>query len=159
MSGASLRRAKDAPLWQGYAAAALVLLFVYFCLRNGSAAQTGVYELFSVAAPLAVAAPVGDLLLLVGLMQLVFRRRAGNFALRAVMVAVASTLVADAIYSYLNLKGAYTSGMLVDAGWLIANAAWAVAALHPSMRSIRSIPEQMREGLSVLRIALLVGAL
>lgn len=106
-----------------------------------------------------LAAPVGDLLLLVGVTQLLFRTRARNTAVRCVTAALIATLVADAVYSYLQAKGVYESGMPVDAGWLIAYGLWGIAALHPSMARMDARVDRRGQRLSVWRIALLVSAL
>jgi signal transduction histidine kinase len=108
---------------------------------------------------LSVGGPVADVLLLAGLTQLIFRGRAVSFALRCIVMAIIATLVADAVYSYLNLKGLYTTGMPIDAGWLIFYGLWAIAALHPSMAAVASLPERRAESLSIWRIGLLVAAL
>jgi signal transduction histidine kinase len=107
----------------------------------------------------ALGGPVADVLLLAGVTQLIFRGRVVNFALRCIVVAIVATLVADSFYSYLTLKGLYTTGMPIDAGWLVFYALWCVAALHPSMTRIASLPEKRADSLSVWRVALLVAAL
>jgi two-component system, cell cycle sensor histidine kinase and response regulator CckA len=111
------------------------------------------------AKSIAVAFPVMDFLMLAALMQLMFRRRKANFALRAIMVGTAAVVVSDSAYSYLGLTGAYTIGGVVDAGWLACYALWGVAALHPSMARIQSIPEQETDGLSIWRVGALLLAL
>jgi signal transduction histidine kinase len=108
---------------------------------------------------LALGTPVADVLLLAGLTQVVFRSRAQSFALRCIIVAIVATLVADTIYSYLNLKGLYAIGMPIDAGWLVFYALWAIAALHPSMAQMEPRAETRSEGLSLWRIAGLLTAL
>ena len=55
------------------------------------------------------------------------------------MVGAVALLVADAAYSYLSLKGAYTIGMILDAGWLTCFGLWGIAALHPSMARIGAL--------------------
>jgi len=67
----------------------------------------------------ALGIPIADVVLLAGLTQLILRGRVASFALRCITVALISTLAADPIYSYLSLKGTYSLGMPVDAGWLI----------------------------------------
>jgi PAS domain S-box-containing protein len=108
---------------------------------------------------IAVAFPVMDFVILVALTQLVFRRRVANFALRAILVGTGALLIADSAYSYLSLEGAYTSGMIVDAGWLASYALWGITALHPSMAAIKSVPERDGVGLSVWRIGALLVAM
>jgi signal transduction histidine kinase len=107
----------------------------------------------------ALSIPIAGVVLLAGLTQLVFRGRVASFALRCITVAVISTLAADTIYSYLSLEGNYSLGMPVDAGWLILYALWAIAALHPSMARMASLPERKADVLSLWRVAALLTAL
>jgi signal transduction histidine kinase len=107
----------------------------------------------------ALGIPVADVLLLAGLTQLIFRGRMPNFALTCISVAIISTLLADPIYSYLSLRGTYSLGMPVDAGWLILYSVWGIAALHPSMARVASLPERKAETLSLFRVAALLSAL
>jgi signal transduction histidine kinase len=261
-------------LWQGYAAVALVLGVVYFCLQNGSDAQLIIYQLFGLSAPIAIVVglcryrptryhhwvlfagglmfwfagdvywdsyrwfvghqapypspadilylagypllivgalvlfrgwgrprigdlldgaiiglatgmlaapvllepllaqgssafetaiavgfPVGDFIVTAAFVQLIFRGGVRNFSLRCVLLAMVGIVVADAIYSFLNVTGKYTAGMAIDAGWLIGYALWGVAALHPSMRRIGSLPEPKAAKLSLWRIGVLVAGL
>jgi signal transduction histidine kinase len=111
------------------------------------------------ATVLALGNPVADILLLAGLTQLVLGRRNANVALRCIIVAIVATLAADSVYSYLNLKGLYTTGMPIDAGWLVFYALWGIAALHPSMARMESLPARKSETLSLWRIAALLTAL
>jgi signal transduction histidine kinase len=103
--------------------------------------------------------PVGDFLMAIILVQLVFRAGLRNVSLRFFMVGMVTLLIADAVYSYLNAHGGYTSGMAIDAGWLANYAFWGLAALHPSMAAMRSVPARKVRGLSASRIGLLVTAL
>jgi signal transduction histidine kinase len=105
-----------------------------------------------------IAYPAIDLVLLIGLAQLAFRGRLANPSLRCIVVGMVALAIADAVYSFLTVKGAYVDGAALDAGWLINYALWGVAALHPSMRSIRSLPKE-RDELSRGRIGVLVVAL
>jgi signal transduction histidine kinase len=107
----------------------------------------------------AVGAPVADILLLAGLAHLVFSRSLENFSLRCMAIAIVATLVADMVYGWLNLKGLYTTGMAVDAGWLLFYGMWGVAALHPSMARLDALPKDESAELSYGRIALLTAAL
>jgi signal transduction histidine kinase len=107
----------------------------------------------------ALGIPVADVVLLAGLTQLVFRGRVASFALRCIVVAIISTLVADPVYSYLSLKGTYSLGMPVDAGWLILYALWGIAALHPSMARMASLPVRKADTLSLWRVGALLTTL
>jgi signal transduction histidine kinase len=106
----------------------------------------------------AVSTPVFDVLLLTALTQIAFRGRSPNFALRCVLLSCVAHLAGDSIYSYLNLTGSYTTGMGVDAFWLVSYALWGAAALHPSMASIRTLSKKEGDRLSFGRTALLFGA-
>ena len=108
---------------------------------------------------IAVTFPVMDFVMLVAFTQLMFRRRVVNFALQTIIVGNGVLLVADAVYSYLGLTGAYTSGMWVDAGWLASYGLWGVAALHPSMARIKSLPKVESVEMSVWRIGGLLAAM
>jgi two-component system, cell cycle sensor histidine kinase and response regulator CckA len=103
--------------------------------------------------------PVLDVVLLIAVTQLLFRGRMTNFALRAFVVGAAALLVADAVYAYLALQGTYTTGMIIDAGWLACYGLWGIAALHPSMVRIGTLPERERVNLSGWRIGALLAAL
>ena len=103
--------------------------------------------------------PVGDSLMALVLVQLLFRAGIRNVALRFFMVGMVALLIADAVYSYLNVHGGYSSGMVIDAGWLTNYALWGVAALHPSMAGMRSVAAHTVRGLSGWRIGLLITAL
>jgi signal transduction histidine kinase len=107
---------------------------------------------------LVVGMPVADFVMAIALVQLIFRGGVPNFSLRCVMVAIVSLLVADSIYSFLNITGSYTSGMAVDSGWLLTYGIWGVAALHPSMAAMREVSERKAPVLSIWRIGVLIGA-
>jgi signal transduction histidine kinase len=86
------------------------------------------------------------------------RRRKSNLALRGIGASIALALVSDYVYAYLNLNSTYTSGMLVDAGWLLSYTLFGAAALHPSMQSIGALPAAAPT-LSRLRLVSLGAAL
>ena len=108
---------------------------------------------------IAVGFPVMDFVMLVALTQLMFRRRAMSVSLRAMTIGTIALVIADAAYSKLGLEGTYKSGDIIDAGWLASYALWAIAALHPSMASTRSLPEREGAGLSFTRIGALLLAM
>jgi signal transduction histidine kinase len=105
-----------------------------------------------------VATPVLDVLLLVGVVQLALRKGVENPALRFLVLGIVFQVVTDVAYSYLTLKGAYSNGMLVDGGWIIAYGLFGVAVLHPSMARIKPLPTSPGTRFSSRRIALLASA-
>src|SRR2546429_2406812 len=105
-----------------------------------------------------VASPVLDVLLLIGVVQLCLRRGVDNLALRLLVAGLASQVIADFVYSYLNLKNAYVNGMFVDAGWIVAYGLFGAAALHPSMAEIRTLPRRTESRFPGWRVGALATA-
>jgi signal transduction histidine kinase len=134
----SWRRAELRDILDGaiFSVSAAVLIWVLLIgpLKRGS-------HLSALGTATSLGTTVGDILLLAAIAQLIVsRRRTSNLALRAIGASIALTLVSDYIYAYLNLNSAYTTGMLIDAGWLLSYTLFGAAALHPSMRSIGALP-------------------
>jgi signal transduction histidine kinase len=115
-------------------------------------------ELSAAGTAVTVATPVLDVLLLVGVVQLALRKGVENPALRLLVLGISFQVVTDVAYSYLTLKGAYTNGMFLDAGWIAAYGLFGVAALHPAMARIKPVPTTLGTRFSSKRIALLAAA-
>jgi len=105
-----------------------------------------------------VAYPLMDVLLLAVALRLMFAPGARKVSYVVLMTGLVSYLVADAVYTFLAYEGTYQSGDIVDAGWLIAAAALAISALHPSMRDLSEPAPDREVRLTRRRIALLAGA-
>src|SRR5438105_4265507 len=131
------------------------LILTWALLVEPLLAQTG---LSAAGMAVTVATPVLDVVLLVGVVQLALRKGVENPALRFLVVGVTCQVVTDVAYSYLTLKGAYTNGMFIDAGWIVAYGLFGVAALHPSMARIKPVPSSVAIRFSSRRIALLAAA-
>jgi signal transduction histidine kinase len=130
---AELRDILDGAIFS-VSAAVLIWVLLIGPLKRGS-------HLSALGTATSLGTTVGDILLLAAIAQLIVsRRRTSNLALRAIGASIALTLVSDYIYAYLNLNSAYTTGMLIDAGWLLSYTLFGAAALHPSMRSIGALP-------------------
>jgi signal transduction histidine kinase len=105
----------------------------------------------------AMAYPAVDVLLLVGLAQLLVGPGGRTAAYRLLMTSVALWVVADEIYGL--YPDAYRGGDWIDALWLGSYVIWAVAALEPSMARI-AMPDRRRlPRLTGGRLALLAAAL
>jgi diguanylate cyclase (GGDEF)-like protein len=78
---------------------------------------------------LSIAAPVGDVILLVGLASVLLRGglAASRGALRLIAVGLIAFVSADLVYGYIVLHGVYTGGDSVDILWIAALALFAVA--------------------------------
>ena len=105
-----------------------------------------------------VAYPLMDVLLLTVALRLMFAPGAREASYAFLVTGLVSYLVADAVYTLLAFGNAYQTGDIVDAGWLIAAAAFAIAALHPSMRDLSEPAPDREVRLTRRRIALLAGA-
>ena len=86
---------------------------------------------------MALAYPLLDILLISMVLGLRFRGREGNrAAVHTAIVALALTVLCDALFTSAALKDTYRSGELLDAGWftgsmLLAWAPWAGGTGHP----------------------------
>jgi signal transduction histidine kinase len=107
-----------------------------------------------------MAYPAMDVLLLVGLTQLLLGPGGRTAAYRLLLVSVGLWVIADEIYG-LNVS-TYQGGDWIDALWLGSYVVWAAAALDPSIGRLaqpdrRFLPRLTRARLVLLAAALLVG--
>ena len=87
---------------------------------------------------LSAAYPIGDLVLLFALLTALPNRRHGPAAvvLTTLSLALLSFLLSDSSFAYLATRDDYSSGSLVDFGWVVGNLLFAYAAWYHS----RSMP-------------------
>jgi signal transduction histidine kinase len=131
-------RAKLRDMLDGAIVSVSATVVIWMVLMGPLARQSGQSGLGTATS---LGTTAGDILVLAAIAQLITsRRRTSNFALRAIGASIAVTLASDCVYAYLNLSSSYSTGMLVDAGWLLGYALFGAAALHPSMRSIGAMP-------------------
>jgi signal transduction histidine kinase len=105
----------------------------------------------------AMAYPAVDVLLLVGLAQLLVGPGGRTAAYRLLLGSVALWVLADEIYG-LDVNG-YEGGNWIDVLWLGSYVVWAAAALEPSMRQIAQPDRRRLPRLTKTRLALLAAAL
>ena len=106
----------------------------------------------------AMAYPLGDVLLLAAAIRLAVdsgRRQPAFYLLASSIVAL---LVTDSVYNYMLLKGTYNGQVLLDVGWISYYLLWGAAALHPSMRTLEQPAPDRRVRLTRVRLALLAIA-
>ena len=80
---------------------------------------------------LALAYPVGDLILVLGVARVLMRRRSGGEGHVALWFLAGGAMLlalADIVYAQLELSGSYAAGTLPDALWVLALLAIAIAA-------------------------------
>ena len=84
----------------------------------------------------ALAYPMLDILLLAVLVRVLVAPGRREVSLLLIIGALAAYLVSDFPYAVMSLSGGYTTGHVVDAGWLIGAVLWGTAALDPSMARV-----------------------
>ena len=110
------------------------------------------------ARAVAVAYPLGDLLVLLLVLRLLAGRRLRSGPFGVLAMAVGAYLVADAAYGVLSLRGTYETGSPADFGWLAAYTAIGAVALHPSMVELCAPRPARRATRSRPRLAALILA-
>jgi class 3 adenylate cyclase len=106
----------------------------------------------------AIAYPLGDVLLLAVAARLLFDTATRTAAYLLIVLSLVFLLIADPLYALTTIRGDQGSGSPIDAGWILAYLCFGAAALHPSMRTTSEpAPEQVPK-LTPGRIALLAAA-
>ena len=85
----------------------------------------------AVAATVAVAYPIGDVILVAALVMLLVTPGGRSVSMRLLLTAITLLVVADSLYLALSLFGSGDSQ--IDFLWLASYLIWGAAALHPSM--------------------------
>ena len=104
------------------------LLLASWVLVLGPAYRTGTGGLLEQAISLAY--PVGDVVVLIVVLSVLMHSRRGSRALVLIGIGLIAMAIADSTYAYLTTVGSYTSGNLVDAGWVAAYLFIAAAAFE-----------------------------
>lgn len=115
---------------------------------------------------LSVGYPVGDLVLLLGIVSIVLRRKtlAGHAAINLLLIGVVGNFIADFFFSYQSLQGTYQTGNWVDAVYTLACLPVVLGAHYSYLQgatgyAISSVPSKRAERsfLSLPYIAVLVS--
>jgi diguanylate cyclase (GGDEF)-like protein/PAS domain S-box-containing protein len=115
-------------------------------------------ELTWLAKEISVAYPLGDVLLLAGVIRLAVDSGRRTPAFWLFVGSIACLLITDSAYNYALLKGTYDRQLIYDAGWIFYYLLWGAAALHPSMRELEEPAADPRTRLTPLRLCLLAAA-
>ena len=83
-----------------------------------------------------VAYPIGDLLLIGLALGLAMTPGAKSASFALLLANLVIVLIGDLAFNLQTLDGSYVDGGLLDAVWLVAYTAFAMAALHPSMAKV-----------------------
>lgn len=104
-----------------------------------------------------IAYPLGDVLILAVLVRLLIGGGRRNRALWLLSVGTVGLFGSDVLYGFIQLDGSWSTGGVVDVGWMLFYVAWGAAALSPDMARLT---EPIRStGLPTSRRRLLVFAL
>jgi diguanylate cyclase (GGDEF)-like protein/PAS domain S-box-containing protein len=118
-------------------------------------------ELSGVQKMVAIAYPLGDVLLLALLARLLAPGRAGraaNWSVELLALGTVACLLSDVAFGAIQLHGMFRNGTIVDLGWAVFYSAWGASALHPSMAKLTDpVPRQQVE-VSPARLAVLMLA-
>jgi len=100
---------------------------------------------WSLATVVAVAYPVGSVLLLMAASQLWLGFGARATSVRLLCGGLLVWLVADGVYAHQVLSDSYVTGGILDAGWLVSYVLVSTGVLHPSLRAVaaRARPSTM----------------
>ncbi|MBB6418104.1 bifunctional diguanylate cyclase/phosphodiesterase [Streptomyces sp. AK010] len=109
----------------------------------------------------AIAYPLGDILVLAMLLRLLVGRGGKSRSLMLLTAGTVGLLTADVLYGLIQLNGTWRTGSAVELGWAVLYGAWALAALHPSMRLLtQPLPWRVETGtgrLALLTLASLIA--
>lgn len=105
-----------------------------------------------------IAYPLGDVLLLAVAARLLLGTGNVVISYGYLAASLVCLLVADPLYSLVELTGSYGSGSALDAGWILSYMLWGAAALHPSMKVVSEPVPETAPKLTPLRLGLLAAA-
>jgi diguanylate cyclase (GGDEF)-like protein/PAS domain S-box-containing protein len=110
------------------------------------------------AKAVSMAYPMGDLLLLAGMIRLAVDTGRRQPAYYLLVSSILCLLVTDSTYGYMLLNGTFHHQLFLDAGWIGYLVLWGAAALHPSMATLEEPADERRVRLTRPRLALLTIA-
>lgn len=115
-----------------------------------------------IAKSVAIAYPLGDVLILAMIVRLLVPGTARTRSVQLLTLGTVGMLASDVSFGLLQLHGGFHSGTIVDLGWAVFYGAWGAAALHPSMSELtRPVSRQQAEAspvrLTVLMLASLIA--
>ena len=106
----------------------------------------------------AIAYPLGDVLVLAMLARLLAPGSARSRCVQLLALGVVGILVSDTLFGLIRLHGVFRNGTAVDLGWALIYAAWGAAALHPSMTELTEPVTRQQVEVSPARLAVLMLA-
>ncbi|MBF8289884.1 MAG: hypothetical protein HW391_852 [Chloroflexi bacterium] len=108
---------------------------------------------------IALAYPIGDILLIGIALGLVMTPGARSPSFRLLIGSLALTLVADLLFGLQSFEGTYIDGGWLDGVWLLAYVLFGTAAAHPTMGVVFEPRPVSVTLLGTVRLVLLAGAM
>jgi diguanylate cyclase (GGDEF)-like protein/PAS domain S-box-containing protein len=102
--------------------------------------------------------PLGDVLVLAMLAQLLVAGGLRLAATRLLVLGAVGLIVSDVCYGWIQLHSTWRTGTPIDLGWALYYTGWGAAALHPTMRQVDQVARRPSERLSRPRVAALAAA-
>ncbi len=84
----------------------------------------------------AIAYPLGDVLVLAMLARLLAPGTARARSVQLLTLGTVGMLVSDVLFGLIQLYGSFHNGTIADLGWAVLYGAWGAAALHPAMSEL-----------------------
>jgi diguanylate cyclase (GGDEF)-like protein/PAS domain S-box-containing protein len=106
----------------------------------------------------AIAYPLGDVLVLAMLARLLAPGTGGGPSVTLLTFGSVAMLISDACFGGLQLYGSFHTGTIVDLGWAVFYGAWGAAALHPTMAELTEPVSRQRSQASPGRLIVLTLA-
>jgi diguanylate cyclase (GGDEF)-like protein/PAS domain S-box-containing protein len=106
----------------------------------------------------AIAYPLGDVLVLAMLARLLAPGAWRSRALQLLTLGSVGLLASDVAFGAMQLYGTFRVGTLTDLGWAVFYAAWGAAALHPTMTELTQPVTRPRAPSSAVRLTLIMLA-
>jgi diguanylate cyclase (GGDEF)-like protein/PAS domain S-box-containing protein len=108
--------------------------------------------------PVAIAYPLGDVLVLAMLARLLAPGTARTRAVQLLTLGSAALLGSDVSFGLILLYGTFRNGTIVDLGWAVFYAAWGAVALHPTMSELTQPVSRQQAETSPIRLMVLMLA-
>jgi diguanylate cyclase (GGDEF)-like protein/PAS domain S-box-containing protein len=114
--------------------------------------------LTAVQKAVAIAYPLGDILMLALLARLLAPGTGRARSVRLLAFGAVACLVSDTSFSAIQLHGVFRNGTIVDLGWALFYSLWGAAALQPDMATLTEPAPRQQASVSPARLALLMLA-
>jgi diguanylate cyclase (GGDEF)-like protein/PAS domain S-box-containing protein len=106
----------------------------------------------------AIAYPLGDVLVLAMLVRLIVPGTARSRSVQLLTLGTVGLLAFDVSYGLEQLPGSFHGGTAIDLGWAVFFGAWGAAALHPSMTELTRPVARQPAVTSPIRLTVLMLA-